>query len=324
MLNIPNRDGISFQSIFNQQWDQLRDPHVRALAGLLTAPDLLNKHAPQWQNNIASLFPLPEDTFAWLHDIDKQPEALHQAIAAHPSNRLGRYAEILLGFYFQHHHRLVAQNIQIREGAHHTVGEFDFLIQGMLGVEHWELATKFYLLVSTQYDMDLHSFLGPNLADSFGAKITKTLTHQLKLSEQAAAQAYLTYPISAAFSLMKGWLFYQDMTQVVPESLGIASSHCRGFWCSLSQIDALEADGFLVLKRLNWLAPAQCQASEVMTKAELKSLIAAQFALNPTPAMIALCRYDGAVMHEIHRGFVVSDAWYGDALAKIIATHTRN
>lgn len=322
MLNIPNRDGISFQSVYRQQWDQLNDPHVRSLAGLLSAPDLLNKDALQWQHKIASLFPLAEDVVGWLHDLDKQPEALHQAIADHPSNRLGRYAEILLGFYFQQYHRLVAQNIQIREGVHHTVGEFDFLIQGESGVEHWELATKFYLLVSTQFNMTLHSFLGPNLADSFGAKITKTLTHQLKLSEQPAAKAYLTYPVSAAYSLMKGWLFYQDMTQLVPESLGIATSHCRGFWCSLSQLDELDADGFLVLKRLHWLAPAKCQASEVMTKSALKSFIATQFELNPTPAMIALCRLDGEVMHEVHRGFVVSDAWYGDALAKIIATHT--
>lgn len=324
MLNIPNRDGVSFQSVYGEQWDQLNDPHVRSLAGLLSAPDLLNKAASQWQGKITSLFPLADDVTSWLHDLDRTPDALHQLIAEHPSNRLGRYAENLLGFYLQHLHRLVAQNIQIRSDAHHTVGEFDFLLQGAHGVEHWELATKFYLLVSTQFDMTLHSFLGPNLADSFGAKITKTLEHQLKLSEQDAAKAYLTYPVSAAYSLMKGWLFYQDMTQVIPAHLGIAEGHCRGFWCSYSQIDELAADGYLVLKRLHWLAPAKCKTDEVLSKQALKTLIADQFAMNPTPIMIALCRQDGQTMHEIHRGFVVSDAWYGDALAKIIATHDQN
>lgn len=321
MLNILSASAPSFQQRFNQQWDHINDPHVRALAGLLTSPDLLEKNASQWGGHIASLLPLPTDMATWILSLDQDPMPLHEMIAAHPSNRLGRYAEILLGFYFQHYGKLIAQNIQIREGIHHTVGEFDFLIQGALGAEHWELATKFYLLVSTQVQTTLHSFLGPNLADSFGAKIDKTLTHQLKLSAQPAAKAYLTYPVTAAYSLMKGWLFYQDMTQLIPESLGIAKDHNRGFWCSFSQLRELDADGYIILRRLHWLAPAKAKCEEVLNQETLINTIEQQFALNPTPAMIALCKKEGDVMREVHRGFVVSDAWYGDALAKIIATH---
>ena len=47
------------QRDFHARWPMLRNPHVRALAWLLTAPDLLDAQAPRWEGRIAQL---PADT----------------------------------------------------------------------------------------------------------------------------------------------------------------------------------------------------------------------------------------------------------------------
>ncbi|HEX7634981.1 MAG TPA: DUF1853 domain-containing protein, partial [Noviherbaspirillum sp.] len=45
----------SHQAQFHRRWNHLNDPHVRTLAWLLDAPDLLDPQAPQWQGRIASI-----------------------------------------------------------------------------------------------------------------------------------------------------------------------------------------------------------------------------------------------------------------------------
>src|SRR5882757_9082161 len=92
-----------FQLQFHERWGDLNDPHVRALAWLLYAPDLLDSHATQWQGRIATLAAtLSSDIDAWLHTLDRQPEALHRYLDLQPFARLGRYAEKLMAFYLEH------------------------------------------------------------------------------------------------------------------------------------------------------------------------------------------------------------------------------
>ncbi len=84
-----------YQAQFHQRWHFLSDPHVRALAWLLSAPNLLNHLAPQWQNKIASI-DMHDDIDAWLMELQQSPEVLHRFLDIQKFTRLGRYAEKLL------------------------------------------------------------------------------------------------------------------------------------------------------------------------------------------------------------------------------------
>ena len=136
------------QQAFHQHWAMLRNPHVRALAWLLTAPDLFDADASRWQARIARL---PADVADaerdWLLQLDAEPQALEAFLNVHRFTRLGRYAENLLEWYFRHRGVLHAHGLQVRtpraEGGEDTVGEFDFLLDLDAGLTHWELATKF-------------------------------------------------------------------------------------------------------------------------------------------------------------------------------------
>src|SRR5437868_1432945 len=98
----------AFQAQFHQRWNHLNDPHVRALAWLLDAPDLLDVDAPQWQGKIAHIAAADDgayqNTATWLQALDSEPEqrlALHAFMGGLSSTRLGLYAEKLMAFYFQ-------------------------------------------------------------------------------------------------------------------------------------------------------------------------------------------------------------------------------
>lgn len=309
----------SFQEYYHTRWHHLRDPHVRALAGLLDAPDLLDIDAPRWGGQLVSLGGVDAVTADWLQALDLAPAALHAVIDEQPSARLGRYAEKLLGFYLAHQGRLVAHNVQVRAGPNKTIGEFDFLVKGANDdrIEHWELATKFYLLEPSATVRQLDTFVGPNLADSLGLKITKIMSQQLMLSSHPAAQSYLPAPVSSAKALIKGWLFYHDMQATVPDALGIAKAHCRGFWCGLSGLVLDSALRYTVLTRLDWLAPARLPESDTVDAARLLTSIDVQFALSDAPVMIAACRVEAGVALEVKRGFVVPDDWHQRAIAKV-------
>jgi hypothetical protein len=309
----------SFQERFHTRWHHLRDPHVRALAGLLDSPDLLDIDAPRWHDQLVSLGIVSEQTADWLRTLDAAPAALHEVINEQPSARLGRYAEKLLGFYLAHEGRLVAHNVQVRAGPNKTIGEFDFLVKGesAADIAHWELATKFYLLEPSAFVRQLDTFVGPNLADSLGLKITKIMEQQLLLSKHPAAQAYLPVPVGSAKALIKGWLFYHDMQTALPATLGIGKSHCRGFWCNVAGLRMDAALRYTVLSRLDWLAPARLPEEETMTTASITAHITEQFALSDAPVMVAICRVEAGVALEVDRGFVVPDDWHQRAIAKV-------
>ena len=290
----------------------MRDPHVRALAWLLTAPNLLDSFAARWHGAIAVLDDAHSD--AWLTALDADPTALHALLDAQPTLRLGRYAEKLLGFYLQQRGRLFATNIQIRAGANDTIGEFDYLLHDPAGnaLIHWEFATKFYLLESQRAIPQADCFVGPNLADTLGAKMGKIMDRQLQLSHHPAAQAYLPMPVSHAEALVKGWLFYRDPAVVLPPLMGVAADHCRGFWCTRSELraDAAYDDvTYAILPRLRWLAPARLPAAETLSPDALQAALLAMCALDPAPVLVAAMERHGDVALESSRGFVVPDDW---------------
>jgi hypothetical protein len=323
--DLPTAASLSFQQQFHQRWSSLRDPHVRALAWLLDAPGLLDAQASRWNGRIAALGALSEMDITWLQALDKNPRELYLLINAQPSARLGRYAEKLLTFYLQQTGRLIAHNVQVRNGPNDTIGEFDFLVHddaldgAQSGAVHWEFATKFYLLESHHDQMQADAFVGPNLADSLGAKMDKIMQQQLMLSAHPAAAQYLPQPITRAQALVKGWLFYGETTEAasVPAALGISAQHCRGFWCELATLDVSDGDRYLVLPRLEWLAPARALAGKTLSGAQLREAVQLLFNETLAPVMIAVCDVEADVALERRRGFLVPDDWRSKAAQRV-------
>ncbi|GAA4028305.1 DUF1853 family protein [Actimicrobium antarcticum] len=290
----------------------LRDPHVRALAWLLDAPDLLDPAAPQWQNKIATLVP-SSDLQTWLCQLDQSPEPLHAFLALRPYERLGRYAEKLLAFYFGCQENLLAHGVQVRAG-NETIGEFDYLLRDGDALVHWEFATKLYLLEGSA---DGDYFVGPNRADTLLTKMRKILDRQLSLGQHPAAQVHLAGPIDRAQALVKGWLFYHGEDQPGP-ALGLTADHCRGFWCSMADAVQLDASGFVLLPRLSWLAPLQVDADQTLDKEAMLQGLQQHFVENPMPVLVSLLQPASSAvqeesragsMQETARGFIVPDDW---------------
>ena len=296
------------QSRFAARWGHLAQPHVRALAWLLDAPDLLDAADPHWQGRIASLGALPPSVDAWLNRLDADPAPLLDALGARNYTRLGLYAEKLMAFYFREHGMLLAHGLQVRAARNDTVGEFDFLLDGPDGaLEHIEFATKFYLLEG-EAAAQLDTFVGPNLADSLGAKMRKIFQRQLTLGQHPAAQALLPRPVTRARALVKGWLFYPAGARARMD--GISALHCRGFWCELSEVEALDANRFVVLPRLQWLAPYRAAADGgTLDRAALAAHLGAQFAAVPMPVLVAAVSEVEGMLVEQARGFIVPDDW---------------
>ncbi|MFT5532055.1 MAG: hypothetical protein ACI8WM_000253 [Burkholderiaceae bacterium] len=311
-----------FQADFHARWKGLQDPHVRALAWLLAAPDLLDPASAQWQGKIATLTPAV-DLDAWLAALDRRPENLHAFLALRPYERLGRYAEKLLAFYFFRQGMLIAHGVQVQAGKNQTLGEFDFLLQNAGQFEHWEFATKLYLLEGSS---DGDYFVGPNLADTLGTKMRKILERQLALGQHPDAQMHLPAPIERACALIKGWLFYHGNDQA-SLALGVASDHCRGFWCAQADASELDAECFVLLPRLLWLAPLQVGVEQTLDKSAMVAALEAHFAQNAMPVLVSLLRAVDGIARETARGFIVPDDWRERAGQRaqraFIASHSR-
>ena len=293
---------------------------MRALAWLIDAPDLLDNAEGPWAGRIASLPPDAGDRARdWLHALDANPQELHRRLALRPFARLGRYAENLLAVYLDHLGILAARNLQVRDSDGRTIGEFDFLVHKGADLLHWEFATKFYLLQAParrdvrQCEADY--FVGPNLADSLGAKIHKIFDRQLALSAHPAAQPLLPQPVHAAQALVRGWLFYHAGQRPKLPSGGVAPGHCHGFWCGIGQL--AQARSYCVLPRLSWLAPARAALADTLGRAELEGLLAAEFARESMPVLVALMEAEGDAALEIDRGFIVPEGWSERAHARL-------
>ena len=299
----------------------MNDVHVRTLAWLLDAPDLLDPQAPPWQGRVASIGEIEAKTETWLAELDRAPDVLHAYLDLQPFTRLGRYAEKLMAFYLEHRGLLVAHGVQVRTGKSDTIGEFDFLLRQDESLVHWEFATKLYLLESSGHRHQADYFVGPNLADTLGSKIRKIMDHQLSLSQHPAAQLHVAEPIDSAQALVKGWLFYHCQTPLPTLPQGISRAHCRGFWCALQELDDIAGQYYVVLPRLSWLAPAKVPEKQALSRDALNAELIEHFNGGTTPALVAVLELHGGCMLEIDRGFIVPDDWRLRAEMRIRRSH---
>jgi hypothetical protein len=311
----------NYQARFDQRWGTLRHARVRALAWLLDAPSLLDAHDPYWTDKVMTPAPVSLALERWLFALDRNPAPLDAALGERPFTRLGLYAEKLMAFYFREQGSLVAHSLQVRASRNDTVGEFDFLLDAGAGageLEHIEFATKFYLLQRPDPN-DLDALVGPNLADSLGAKMRKIVEKQLVLGQHPAAQAQLPGPVVRARALVKGWLFYPLPAPAdnAVTMRGIDPAHCHGAWCAIDQFDLLPDALFLVLPKLQWLAPFRAPSAPAMqSRAALHATLSAQFETTDGPVLVALLRQEPGHVVEFARCFIVPATWRTTAAAK--------
>lgn len=312
----PDKASTTFQEQFHARWNHLTDPHVRTLAWLLDAPDLLDAQEEQWHGRIATLGPVTPETGEWLREQDRNPAGLLAYLDLQPFTRLGRYAEKLMAYYLEHRGVLVAHGVQVRTGKGETIGEFDFLVRQGDALLHWEFATKLYLLESSGQGRHADYFVGPNLADTLGAKIRKIMDRQLSLSQHPAARLHLAQPIEHAQALVKGWLFYHGQTpRELPQ--GIASTHCFGFWCALEEVAGIPDGHYLPLQRLSWLAPARSTPEQVVSRDQLGDELGRHFVAGGSPVLVSVMERNGGEMLEVDRGFIVPDDWHSRAEVRV-------
>lgn len=319
----PDPVGATCQTLFHQRWRHLRDRHVRDLAWLLDAPNLLDADAPQWEGKIAALPRDAADRAApWLAELDAMPQEFHAYLEIGRFTRLGRYAEKLMAFYFRAQGTLAAHGLQVRSGPGATVGEFDFLLHDGSSLVHWELATKFYLLAVDGSDAAADYFVGPNLADTLQAKMRKILRRQLALATHPAAQPLLSAPIASSHAFIKGWLFSPSDGTEAKESYmssGVSLQHCRGRWLPQEAFVPHPDQRFMVLPRLRWLAPARVEFHETIDGETLLSTLADYFQTEDAPVMVAtLCCDDENLWRETERAFIVPNDWRARALNKAL------
>ncbi len=315
---------------FHRRWGHLTRPHVRALAWLLDSPDLLDPRSPHWQGRIATLGPIGPAVANWLDDLDADPSPLDAALGNRFYSRLGLYAEKLMAFYFAQQGMLAAHGLQVRDGKNGTIGEFDFLLRDAPdgALRHIEFATKFYLLDGDPDPAaadrgNYNRLVGPNLADTLGLKMRKIFNAQLQLSRHPAAQQVLPAPVGAAQALVKGWLFYHA-GEPAPRIEGISPDHCRGVWRSWSEQAGAPGRQFIVMPRLQWLAPlrvpaARSESTPTPAPLELGALLAVleeKFSSDPGPVLVTTVEEQGGWLEEVERGFVVPDDWRARAQAR--------
>lgn len=310
---------LGHQAQFHQRWNHLHDPHVRTLAWLLDAPELLDVHAEEWRGRIATLGPIDPATADWLAALDREPQQLHAWLDLQPFTRLGRYAEKLLAYFLEYRKLLVAHGVQVRAEGGETIGEFDFLVRYHdKELVHWEFATKLYLLESSGHGRHADYFVGPNLADTLGAKIRKIMDRQLLLAQHPAAQSHLPQPVAFAQALVKGWLFYHGKTPEFAQPPGVSPMHCCGFWLALEETESLAGECYAILPRLSWLAPAKLESDSVMDKATLRQTLASYFDESTMPVLVALLEQRGSRLLEVDRGFIVPDDWHSRAERRVV------
>lgn len=306
------------QQRFHGRWGHLRDTHVRALAWLLDSPGLLDPDAPQWRGQVAVPAALTPAQVAWLERLDQAPQDLHDFLELQPLTRLGRYAERLLAYYLRACGILYAQGVQVRSDSGATAGELDFLLWQGDALIHWEFATKLYLLEPEGAGQSGDYFIGPNLADTLGAKLGKVFSRQLRLPQHPDAQRHLPQAVARSQALIKGWLFYHRHAPAGLQAPGVAAAHCRGFWCEQAELDELTFTHAVVLPRLQWLAPACVAAPQALDRHGLRAALAAHFSRDRMPLLVALLAAPDAhgMMRECSRGFIVSDDWRARAGAR--------
>lgn len=143
--------------------------------------------------------------------------------------------------------RIMAEEVQLQQNGR-TLGAIDFLLENSHnGIEHWEVAIKFYLLRDGIW-------FGPNSHDQLDIKLHHMLTHQLMMSEcDSFRRQFPKVKQVSKHLLMQGRLYINPFRpETIPtHCLGylITPSQINGFWCHYSDAHNIELPLYELAKK---------------------------------------------------------------------------
>jgi hypothetical protein len=246
--------------------------------------------------------------------------------AAAPDTRPASLAEPApprLGYYFERLYEcvltelmgwtLLGKNLQVRDAAGRTLGELDFVLRNPHtgGVEHHEIAVKFYL--GHDGDGEETVWYGPNSHDRLDLKAHRLLDHQSRQGERPETRALLAElgidgpMVPRVF--MPGYLFYPtgqeaDLPDFVPRD------HLRGRWLYYQDTLSVDTRCWVPLHKPHWIGPwSQAeQPDQDVSDAALASVEEQH-----RPRLFASLEQvpDTGLWQETARTFVVPPGWPG-------------
>jgi hypothetical protein len=308
--------------VVEERWRRWRQAAVRDLAWVLASPPLLAPSRQQlasgvrvrWLNSAWSERAFQAST-DWLQALDRHPAPLLEALSRRRDPRLGSYFETLLAFWLAWPgnplYRLVAHNLPVR-ARNLTLGELDFLVEDRLGggLQHWEVAVKFYLGVAP--GGALENWIGPGRQDRLDLKVRRLLDHQLTLPSRPEGSGLLRHlglPTPAPVCLLKGRLFYPPGVSRTDWAPAAAEpGHLQGWW--QAPVDFLARQDpalqWLVLPKANWLTEvdgAGVPIGDARYAADFIEL--QQQSVDNRPLAVVGLR-EG---REVSRGFITPPGW---------------
>lgn len=292
---------------------QFADAYVRDLVWVMAAPCLLAHE--DWLVTDHECQQILQRAMPQLRALDLQPAPLREWITTRNPQRLGRYFEVLLGYWLQYlmDASWFASN-QIVKSGRIVIGEYDLLWRDATGqLYHWEVAVKFYLQVDAS--AGLSGFIGPMTRDRLDLKAAQLRDKQLQLSRTPAGAAALPIenePVTTR-ALLKGWLFYPAHRQV-DSADGISPYHLAGWWqrWQSAEFGLMPHLRWQVLERLNWLSLFRTpNESNLVVEADLMDSLQAHFAISEVPVLVVGLKQIATGWLEVTRGFVVPLNWNG-------------
>lgn len=293
-----------------------RTQSIRDLEWALTSPSLIAPSIPARgiasSINSTGLDPLQE----------KLDDFLQGESPRRDQYRVGRYFERLLLFYLQHIRQVevVASAQQIQEEGR-TIGELDFVFRDESGLQHWEVAVKFYLHFPGEHISGSH-LIGPDPRDNFETKITRLFEHQLPISEKVFPD------IAERHAFVKGRVFCHP-SFTPPDTLPaeLSPAHLRGVWLYHGELDWLSrlpksSSPTLakIVQKPFWLSPDVVADAKVGLSAEgllpidqMQELLQQHFRESSTPRLVSLLSRQAQEWREFERVFVVSESWPHEA-----------
>lgn len=275
-------------------WWRLKNPVVRDLAVLLTAPVPWHSSA---ELPVAIL--LGNHGFRQLLDLDDHPQPLLDFLHNHPfkQHRLGLYAEQLLSFWFQTaaHIQFIQNNLAITHNKQ-TIGSIDFLIKINHIPYHIELTCKYFGTAHA----DVSAFVGLNPQDKLINKVVK-LEQQLALSNHPAVISHLQqlgidiHQLQRA-SIVRGMLFLKENQPALQAPINRLSwqGYLLDDWAQIPATLNIHPDSrFWLHHRLSLLAPAKIDERDSLSLQQAKSINQGILAV--------LERREDGYWHEIQR-----------------------
>lgn len=307
-------------------WQSFNTLQVRDLAWVLASPPLLQPsrshtadgHPVRWIN-MAWCESVLQTSLDWLHQLDREPSPLLEALAGR-DGRLGHYFENLLAFWLSWEanplYRLVYRGLRVCS-KQRTIGEMDFLVEDRRSgaLQHWEVAVKFYL--GTHPGGDYRHWVGPALQDRLDLKVERLLRHQMQLPftpEGEGLLRHLGLPRPTPVCLLKGRLFYPP--DATPDAWAPAASnphHLRGWWMTrndfLKRFAGDAEVAWIPLPKSHWLTSVDGRVS--IGDAERAPSLIERLAQCTDNRAIAVIGLDDQ-HNELTRGFITPPGWPED------------